>query len=250
MQSKNNYSEVKKILEDAKFLVIFTGAGVSVESGIPPFTGVGGLWTQYDHKFIELNYFYECPNESWKEIKHIFYDYMLDKAKPNLAHLTIGKWSQANKVKAVITQNIDNLHQAGGSNNVIEFHGTVKTLRCTKCGQIYKDKDISLDILPPRCEKCNGILKPNFIFYGEGIDQNVHLNALKYITKADVLLVIGTSGQVMPANVLPFIAKQQNHRVKIIEVNPKTSTFTNSITDYYFDTTAVKFFEKLNKLKS
>ena len=143
---------------------------------------------------------------------------MLDKAKPNLAHLTIGKWSQAKKVKAIITQNIDNLHQAGGSNNVIEFHGTVKTLKCTKCGQIYRDKDISLDSLPP-----------NFIFYGEGINQDVHLNALKYITKADVLLIIGTSGQVMPANQLPFIAKQQNPKVKIIEVNPNPSSFTNSM---------------------
>ncbi len=249
MQSKNNYLEIKKIIENAKFLVVFTGAGVSVESGIPPFTGVGGLWTQYDPKFIELNYFYTHPKESWEEIKHIFYDYMLDKAKPNLAHLTIGKWSQAKKVKAIITQNIDNLHQAGGSNNVIEFHGTVKTLKCTKCGQIYRDKDISLDSLPPTCKKCNGILKPNFIFYGEGINQDVHLNALKYITKADVLLIIGTSGQVMPANQLPFIAKQQNPKVKIIEVNPKTSTFTHSITDYYFDSTAVEFFKELNKIK-
>ena len=102
MQSKNNYLEIKKIIENAKFLVVFTGAGVSVESGIPPFTGVGGLWTQYDPKFIELNYFYTHPKESWEEIKHIFYDYMLDKAKPNLAHLTIGKWSQVKKVKSNI----------------------------------------------------------------------------------------------------------------------------------------------------
>ncbi len=250
MKSENNFLEVKKIINNASYLVVFTGAGISVESGIPPFTGVGGLWTQYDPKFIELNYFYSYPLDSWKEIKHIFYDYMLDKSKPNLAHLTIGKWSKVNKVKAVITQNIDNLHQAGGANNVIEFHGTVKTLKCIKCNQIYSDKEISLENLPPRCKKCHGVLKPNFIFYGEGIDHDTHLNALKHITKADVLLIIGTSGQVMPANQLPFIAKQQNPRLKIIEVNPAKSTFTNSITDYYFDTTAVKFFEEFNKLKT
>lgn len=247
MKSKNNYSEVYKVIKDARFLVVFTGAGVSVESGIPPFTGAGGLWTQYDPKFIEISYFYSHQLESWKEIKKIFYDYMLDKAKPNLAHLTIGKWSRNNKVKAVITQNIDNLHQVGGANNVIEFHGTVKTLKCIKCNQVYSDKSINLNNLPPRCKKCNGVLKPNFIFYGEGIEQDTHIKALKYITKADVLLIIGTSGHVMPANQLPFIAKQQNPKLKIIEINPTKSTFTDTITDYYFDTTAVKFFEKFNK---
>ena len=232
MKLKNNFLEVSKIIKNASYLVVFTGAGISVESGIPPFTGVGGLWTKYDPKFIEINYFYNNPLESWKEIKHIFYDYMLDTSKPNLAHVTIGKWSKENLVKAVITQNIDNLHQAGGASNVIEFHGTVKTLRCLNCGRTYKDKEISLNSLPPRCKYCNGILKPNFIFYGEGIEEHAYRNALKNITKADVILIIGTSGQVMPANQLPFIAKQQNQRVKIIEVNPKTSTFTHSITDY------------------
>ena len=172
---------------------------------------------------------------------------MLDTSKPNFAHITIGEWSKSNLVKAVITQNIDNLHQAGGASNVIEFHGTVKTLKCLNCGRVYKDKEISLDTLPPRCKHCNGILKPNFIFYGEGIEEHAYRNALKNITKADVILIIGTSGQVMPANQLPFIAKQQNPSVKIIEVNPKTSTFTHSITDYYLDCTAVEFFKKLNK---
>ena len=247
MKLKSNFLEVSKIIKNASYLVVFTGAGISVESGIPPFTGVGGLWTQYDPKFIEISYFYNHPLESWKEIKHIFYDYMLDTSKPNLAHITIGEWSKSNLVKAVITQNIDNLHQAGGASNVIEFHGTVKTLKCLNCGRVYKDKEISLDTLPPRCKHCNGILKPNFIFYGEGIEEHAYRNALKNITKADVILIIGTSGQVMPANQLPFIAKQQNPSVKIIEVNPKTSTFTHSITDYYFDCTAVEFFKKLNK---
>lgn len=98
---------------------------------------------------------------------------MLDKAKPNLAHLTIGKWQQNNLVKAVITQNIDNLHQLGGSNKVYELHGTTKTMRCIKCGSVYNEKDIDLKLLPPKCKKCWGVLKPDFIFYGEGLKDHV-----------------------------------------------------------------------------
>ena len=246
---KNNYSLVKRIINDSKYLVVFTGAGISVESGIPPFTGNSGLWTKYDPKFIELSYFYSHPLDSWKEIKKIFYDYMLNKSKPNLAHLTIGKWEKEGLVKAIITQNIDNLHQAGGGKNVIEFHGTTKTLICTKCNHIYYDNEIVLKELPPKCTKCGGILKPNFVFYGEGINQETYHNAIQTINHADVILIIGTSGQVMPANQLPFSQKYSNPNTIIIEVNPTKSSFTDTITDYYFDTTAVNFFKKLELIK-
>lgn len=245
----NNYIKVKELINTSKFLVVFTGAGISVESGIPSFTGVNGLWTKYDPKFIELSYFYDHPYESWKEIRKIFYDHMLNKAKPNLAHLTIAEYEKQGKVKAIITQNIDNLHQAAGSHKVYEFHGTVNTLTCINCNTKYPADKISLDSLPPKCPKCGDILKPDFIFYGEGIKTDVYNDSINYILSADTILIIGTSGEVYPACNLPRIAKDNNPKINIIEVNPTKSSFTDSIVDYYFNDTAVNFFKKLNQLK-
>lgn len=244
MNIELDYKKAKNILLDSKHLVVFTGAGISVESGIPPFTGQGGLWTQYDPKFIELSYFYAYPENSWQEIYKIFYQFM-DQAKPNLAHITIGEWSKKGLVKAVITQNIDNLHQDGGANNVIEFHGTTKTLVCPKCGAKYKATKDILSYIPPKCPKCGSILKPDFVFYGEQINPDVHNKAFDEAVRADVMLIIGTSGQVMPANSIPYLAKQENKDLIIIEVNPKKSTFTDAIVDYYFPVKATEFFENI-----
>ena len=242
----DKFEQAIKLIKNAKHLVVFTGAGISVDSGIPPFTGKGGLWTQYDPKFIEISYFYNHPLESWKEIRKIFYDFMLDSCKPNLSHKTIGDWSKQGIVKEVITQNIDNLHQAGGAKTFLEFHGTTKTLTCTSCNKKYDASQVDLNKLPPKCS-CGGILKPDFVFYGEGINPSVLHASEEAIMNADVILIIGTSGQVMPACQLPMIAKYQNKNVKVIEVNPIQSSFTNSITDLYFPMTGVKWFEEINK---
>ncbi len=239
-----DFTKVKKIISNAKHLVVFTGAGISVESGIPPFTGNGGLWNKYDPKFIELSYFFAHPENSWKEINKIFYEYM-GKSKPNFAHTEIGRLSKEGVIKAVVTQNIDNLHQEGGASNVIEFHGTTKTLICPKCKKHYLVTKEILKIIPPKCKNCGEVLKPNFIFYGEQIDPQIHDNAFDTIVKADVLLIIGTSGQVMPANSLPYLAKQENKDIKIIEVNPEKSTFTDAIVDLYFSMKATEFFKKI-----
>ncbi len=237
-----DFEKAKNLILNSKHLVVFTGAGVSVESGIPPFTGAGGLWTQYDPKFIELDYFFYNPESSWNEIYKIFYQFM-DKAKPNFAHTEIGRLSKEKIVKAVITQNIDNLHQEGGADNVIEFHGTTKTLICPKCHKKFKATNDLLSSIPPKCTKCNAILKPNFVFYGEGINPEVQDKAFDELVRADVLLIIGTSGQVMPANSLPYLAKQERKDLIIIEVNPTKSTFTDAIVDYYFPIKATEFFK-------
>lgn len=242
----DKYEEAIQLIKNARHLVVFTGAGISVDSSIPPFTGPGGLWTKYDPKFIEIGFFYDHPVESWKEIKKIFYDFMLDSCKPNLSHKTIGDWSKKGIVKEVITQNIDNLHQVGGAKVVHEFHGTTKTLTCINCGKKYDASKVSLDKLPPKCS-CGGILKPDFVFYGEGINPKVLRASEEAILKADVILIIGTSGQVMPACQLPMIAKYKNKSVKVIEVNPIKSSFTTSITDLYFAMNGVDWFEQINK---
>ena len=231
------------LIKHASYGVVFTGAGVSVESGIAPFTGQGGLWNQYDPKYIEINFFQRNPAESWREMKKIFFTDM-DEASPNKAHEVIAKLEQKGFVKGVITQNIDWLHQRAGSKNVQEFHGTIHTLSCVQCARKYKLEDVNLEEEPPLCF-CGGVLKPDFVFYGEGIPPLAYEKSLEMAQNADVMLIVGTAGQVMPACSLPLTAKQFG--AKIIEVNPLPSAFTDSVTDLYFPQKAGEFFAALEK---
>lgn len=235
--------EIAHLIKNAEYGVVFTGAGVSVESGIAPFTGAGGLWNQYDPRFIEINFFLSDPKRSWQEMKKIFFTDM-DEAVPNKAHEVIAKLEKKGYVKGVITQNIDGLHQKAGSVNVQEFHGTIKTLSCQKCLRKYKLEDINIEEVPPTC-LCGGILKPDFVFYGEGIPPLAYEKSLEMAQNADVMLIVGTAGQVMPACSLPLTAKQFG--AKIIEVNPQASAFTESITDFYFPQKATEFFAAIEK---
>lgn len=231
------------LIKHASYGVVFTGAGVSVESGIAPFTGQGGLWNQYDPKYIEINFFQRNPAESWREMKKIFFTDM-DEASPNKAHQVIAKLEQKGFVKGVITQNIDGLHQRAGSRQVQEFHGTIHTLSCVQCARKYKLEDVNLEEEPPLCF-CGAVLKPDFVFYGEGIPPLAYEKSLEMAQNADVMIVVGTAGQVMPACSLPLTAKQFG--AKIIEVNPLPSAFTDSVTDLYFPQKAGEFFAALEK---
>lgn len=239
----NELQQAAKLIKEASYAVAFTGAGISVESGIAPFTGVGGLWNQYDPKFIEINFFLSDPTRSWQEMKKIFFTDM-DEAQPNTAHTVLGKMEQRGLLKGVITQNIDGLHQRGGSKNVQEFHGTIHTLSCLRCGRKYRLEDINWEEVPPTC-LCGGILKPDFVFYGEGIPPRAYENSAQMAQNADVMIIVGTAGQVMPACSLPLAAKE--HGCKIIEVNPRESAYTGRITDLYFAQPATQFFGSLAK---
>ena len=236
-------NEAIEIIKNAKSGVIFTGAGVSVESGIPPFTGAGGLWNQYDPKFIELDFFYSNPKRSWEEMKKIFFTCM-DEAKPNKAHEVLASLEKRGGFQGVITQNIDGLHQKAGSKNVQEFHGTIHRMHCINCGRQYATAEVNLDTLPPTCF-CGGVLKPDFVFYGEGIPPGVYEKSQEMIWAADVVLVVGTAGQVMPACSLPMIAKQNG--AKIVEVNTLKSAYTDTITDEFIQQKATEFFAELEK---
>ena len=239
----NDLQQAAQWIRQASYAVAFTGAGISVESGIAPFTGVGGLWNQYDPKFIEINFFLSDPVRSWQEMKKIFFTDM-DEAQPNTAHTVLGKMEQQGLLKGVITQNIDGLHQRGGSRNVQEFHGTIHTLSCLQCGRKYRLEDLNLDDIPPTC-LCGGVLKPDFVFYGEGIPPRAYEKSAQMAQEADVMIIVGTAGQVMPACSLPLAAK--DHGCKIIEVNPRESAYTGRITDLYFAQPATQFFEALAK---
>ena len=237
----NDMKQVALWLKQSTYATAFTGAGISVESGIAPFTGVGGLWNQYDPKFIEINFFLSNPLRSWQEMQKIFFSDM-DEALPNAAHRGLAALEKQGLLKGIITQNIDGLHQRAGSKNVAEFHGTIHTLSCLHCGRKYRLEDVNLDTLPPTC-LCGGVLKPDFVFYGEGIPPRAYEHAAQLTQETDLMLVIGTAGQVMPACSLPYAAKE--HGAKSVEINPVSSAYTGQITDLYFPLKAGDFFTQL-----
>ncbi len=237
----NQLQQVVSWIKQSNHAVAFTGAGISVESGIAPFTGVGGLWNQYDPKFIEINFFLSDPARSWQEMKKIFFTDM-DQAQPNQAHRVLAQLEECGLLKGIITQNIDGLHQRAGSKNVQEFHGTIHTLSCVRCGRKYQLADMDLDTVPPTC-LCGSVLKPDFVFYGEAIPPRAYENSAKLAAQADVMIIVGTAGQVMPACSLPLAAKE--HGCKMIEVNPRPSAYTGQITDLYFPQKATEFFSSL-----
>ena len=240
----NDYKKAAEIIKNSNFLIAFTGAGISVESGIPPFRGPNGLWSKYDPKILDINFFYKHPDISWKYIKEIFYDYMQN-IKPNKAHYFLANLENKGILKGIITQNIDNLHQKAGSKNVVEFHGTASRLECINCKSKFQSNKISFEKLPPLCPKCHGILKPDFVFFGEPIPSTAFEKSINLMQNADAVLVIGTTGEIMPASELPFIAKQNG--AKIIEINIENSNYTNNITDIFLNDKATSASEKLKK---
>lgn len=243
----NNYQQAAQILKNAQHVTAFTGAGISVESNIPPFRGENGLWNTVDPIFIDIRYFQAKPHESWEKIKEIFYDFF-GKAEPNAAHLGIAELEKQGIVKATITQNIDNLHQDAGSSVVYEYHGNSRDLVCLSCGWKTPASRLDLNLLPPLCEKCSEILKPDFIFFGEAIPEPAMSLSFQETDLADVFLVVGTTGEIMPAAQLPRIAKRNG--ATIIEINIEPSAYTPQITDIFLqDKATVAMTKLLNAMK-
>ncbi len=236
------FKEAAKLIKNARRVTAFTGAGISVESGIPPFRGENGLWNKYSPELLDINNFYANPVSSWKLIKEIFYDFF-DRAEPNAAHIVLAKMEQKGWLHSVITQNIDNLHQKAGSREVYEFHGNSRELVCNKCSRVYPADSIDLSILPPKCEHCGAVLKPNIVFFGEGIPEPAGSNSFAEAIESDVFILIGTTGEIMPASLIPYEAKK-NHK-KIIEVNVLPSAYTNTITDIFLQGKATEIMKKL-----
>jgi NAD-dependent deacetylase len=234
--------QAASLISESNHLIAFTGAGISVESNIPPFRGEDGLWSKYDPSILDLNVFYSKPAESWKVIKEIFYDFF-GSAKPNPAHIGLARLEEMGLLKCVITQNIDNLHQAAGSTVIHEFHGNSQKMICTSCKKHFTVPDVNLEILPPECDECNGLIKPDFIFFGESIPMDAYHASIEAAESADVLLIIGSTGEVMPANQVPIIAKQSG--AKIIEINPQNSNYSSIITDIHLKGKASEMMTRL-----
>lgn len=198
-ESKGKIEQLKRIIAESDNVVFFGGAGVSTESGIPDFRSVDGLYNQkykYPPEVMVSHSFYV---QHTKE----FYDFYRDKmialwAKPNAAHLKLAELEQRGKIKAVVTQNIDGLHQIAGSKEVMELHGSVHRNYCERCHKFYPVEYIVDAESVPICE-CGGTVKPDVVLYEEGLDYNTMQKSIDYIRKADVLIIGGTSLVVYPA---------------------------------------------------
>ncbi len=192
--------KLREIINESGNIVFFGGAGVSTESGIPDFRSVDGLYNQkYDYPpetILSHTFYRHYPEEFFRFYK----DKMLClTAKPNAAHLKLAKWEQEGKLKAVITQNIDGLHQAAGSKRVLELHGSVLRNYCEKCGKFFDAEYMLHSKGAPKCDDCGGAIKPDVVLYEEGLDNQTLSDAVSYISKADVLIIGGTSLVVYPA---------------------------------------------------
>jgi NAD-dependent deacetylase len=231
------------LLRNAKHAVAFTGAGLSVERGIPPFRGDDGIWSKYDPAILELSTYLSTPEKVWPVIRKLFFNYFAD-AKPNAAHLALAKLESAGMLKGVITQNIDNLHQEAGSKNVIEYHGNSKTFICTKNNQhVSHANEVDFQQPYPKCPVCDSLCKPSFIFFGEAIPVNAIEQSEWHAANCDVMLIVGSTGQVVPAANIPFVASRNG--CKIIEINPEPSAFTYEISNFVLKGTATKVLSEL-----
>ncbi len=215
--------EIAEKLLSAKKVVFVTGAGISQESGIPTFRGKDGLWRNYDAmKLATIDAFYDNPKLVWEwyneRRQNIF------SSKPNPGHKAIAELENFLNV-VVLTQNIDGLHQKAGSSKVLELHGSIVKIKCTVCD--FKD-EIFTDFteFPPLCN-CGNILRPDVVWFGEGLPQNVWQEAIIHANNCDVMIIAGTSLVVSPANTLPIYAKQNN--AILIEVNPDETIMTSDM---------------------
>ena len=194
-----NIRKLKELIDGSDNIVFFGGAGVSTESGIPDFRSVDGLYNQtfrYPPETILSHTFYEKHTEEFYQFYRA--KMLAPDAQPNAAHYKLAQWEREGRLKAVITQNIDGLHQKAGSREVLELHGSVLRNYCTRCGKFYDLDFILRTTGVPRCE-CGGVVKPDVVLYEEPLDENVMAQAIRYIRQADVLLIGGTSLVVYPA---------------------------------------------------
>ncbi|MDP2918858.1 MAG: NAD-dependent deacylase [Dehalococcoidia bacterium] len=220
-----NIERAAQILLKSKYVICLTGAGISVESGIRPFRGPGGLWTELGEPPMDgYQRFVRDPKAHWEEImkrgsRTSEFARAIGEAKPNPAHTALAELEQMGLLKYLITQNIDNLHIAAGSKNVAEIHGNTQKLRCVECNTRWSrdSAPFSLEVLPPRCPECNGIVKTDTVMFGEPIPPDVLRVCQRESLRADCMLSVGTSAFVYPAAGFPLEVKRRGG--VLVEVN-------------------------------
>jgi NAD-dependent deacetylase len=210
----------------ARRIVIFTGAGVSTESGIPDFRSPGGLWSRFDPEEFTIDRFLASPETRRRQWQFLFANGQLKDAVPNAAHAAIAELDRLGRLDCVITQNIDNLHQKAGNDpaKVYELHGNMHRVICLGCGERYPLAEILAagaaagDI--PDCSRCGGLLKPDVVFFGEALPEETLDEATRRAGRCDLLIVIGSSLVVYPAAHLPVFAKQAGAGLVIVNLTP------------------------------
>lgn len=221
--------QAAKEIARARNVVALTGAGISVESGIPPFRGKGGLWEKIDPMEVaHIDAFLENPARVWRLLIQDM-GHLLATAQPNEAHQGLVNLEKQGYLTAIITQNVDGLHQAAGSSRVVEFHGTFATVSCLQCHDRQPIKNCLTGALPPLC-KCGGVLRPDCVFFGEMIPIHAFHASHAAVAACDVMLVAGTSATVQPAAQMPVMAKQNG--AVIIELNLESTPLSRSVSDY------------------
>ncbi|HTY18334.1 MAG TPA: NAD-dependent deacylase [Myxococcota bacterium] len=225
------------LLASARHAVALTGAGLSVESGIPPFRGPNGIWTKHGEPPLDgYQRFLRDPGAAWRdrltprEAWARELGEAVRRARPNSGHRALAELERLGLLAALITQNIDDLHRQAGHARVLEIHGNHRLLRCIGCGERFDPAAIEVDpdALPPRCPHCDGIVKGDVVQFGEPIPQDVLRACFEAVARADLMLVAGTSATVYPAAEFPYEVLRQGG--KVIEVNPEPSDLTPAAT--------------------
>ena len=233
-------TQAAEIICRSDMTLALTGAGISTESGIPDFRSVGGLWSKYRvEEYATITAFIEDPEKVWMMFREM--DEMLSAAKPNKAHLGMGELEKLGYLHYIITQNVDSLHQAGGAKNVIEYHGHSRSLSCLRCGNRYTAEEKRGESLP-KC-RCGEILKPDVVLFEEGIPPEALNRSFQMASSAQVLMIVGTSAVVSPANTIPLNAKQNG--ATLIEINTERTHLTDRVTDVFIQGEAGKIIETL-----
>ncbi|MDW7739554.1 MAG: NAD-dependent deacylase [Bacillota bacterium] len=215
--------KVAELLLDSDYALALTGAGISTESGIPDFRSPGsGLWTMLDPEMFTIQGFKRNPGAFYRAGIPFFK--MLEQAEPNEAHQVLAELENRGMIKGIITQNVDALHQKGGSKKVYEIHGTLSSASCMHCGRQVPIEEVAADVeeglIPPLCVECGEVLKPDVVLFGEPLSPD-YGKAMKEVEKADLILVIGSSMQVSPANQIPALCDN------VVIIN-RTPTFHDS----------------------
>ena len=221
--SEHQVEEVVEFLAGAGRVAVLTGAGISAESGVPTFRGKDGLWKQYKAETLATPEAFERdPKLVWE-----WYDWrrgLIAPVEPNAGHRVIAGWESLFGEMAVITQNVDGLHAKAGSRNIVELHGNIWKLRCTREGTVEEVRDNPLPHIPPVCPNCGSFLRPHIVWFGESLDPVVLDRATDLSESCQVMFVIGTSAVVHPAASLPYAAARAG--AKIIEVNLEPTSLT------------------------
>ncbi len=227
----NLISEAGNAIAAAQNVAALTGAGISVESGIPPFRGKGGVWERIDPmEYAHIDALTQKPAKVWKVLFKEMSS-MVGTAQPNDAHKGLAQLERQGRLQTIITQNIDGLHQKAGNTDVIEFHGSFAWLRCMRCDKRCEtDTAIDLAVIPPRCE-CGGIYRPDCVLFGEMIPPHHLMRSRQVSSECDLMLVIGTSATVHPAAMIPLTAKEAG--AMIIEINPEPTPLTEQASDIF-----------------